>query len=309
MSTRKGGRSGRIDTATRRGAWGRDQGGRTRRCQDVAVGRDRAVASGGGVRKKEITGRLDVDLKSVRRTSGGSTARVRVSPPRPSTLDAWRERIRQRLREEPRLTAKRIRRLGVPVAASGPAARGAPLLAGQRVAGTTKEGLCPGSALPGATMQVDFDESWIDMAAGCGAGRPNAVLVGHVAPPRSGRARRGRARSGHSRSFEPVSALWATTTQGFGSRPRAAAPVREPLGDSSTPRPPVCSTSRRTCASCVRSSTRSGMHRRRPGWPRSVRICGRCRRVGFRSTRRSSAGCGSGARSGSAAGSTRCRRG
>ena len=68
------------------------------------------------------------------------------------------------------------------------------------------------------------------------------------------------------------------------------------------------STSRRICASCVRSSTRNGTGRRRLGWPRSVRVCGRCRRRGSRSTRRSSAECASGARFASAAGSTRCRR-
>ena len=69
------------------------------------------------------------------------------------------------------------------------------------------------------------------------------------------------------------------------------------------------STSQRICASCERSSTRSGIGRRRLGWPRSACRCDRCRRLGSRRTRRSSAGCASGARSGSAAGSTRCRRG
>ena len=68
-------------------------------------------------------------------------------------------------------------------------------------------------------------------------------------------------------------------------------------------------TSRRICGSCGRSSTRRGMRRRRRGLPRSVRTCGRYLRLGSRSTRRSNAWCGSGARFASAAGSTRCRRG
>ena len=69
------------------------------------------------------------------------------------------------------------------------------------------------------------------------------------------------------------------------------------------------STRPRICALYGRSSTRRGMRRRRLGWPRNGRICGRWRRLGSRSTRRSSAGFASGARSGSVAGSTRCRRG
>ena len=68
-------------------------------------------------------------------------------------------------------------------------------------------------------------------------------------------------------------------------------------------------TSRRICGSCGRSSTRRGMRRRPRGLPRSVRTCGRYLRLGSRSTRRSNAWCGSGARFASAAGSTRCRRG
>ena len=59
----------------------------------------------------------------------------------------------------------------------------------------------------------------------------------------------------------------------------------------------------------VRAVVDEARNRRHRGWPRSVRICGRCRRLGSRSTRRFGAWCGSGARSGSVDGSTRCRRG
>ena len=73
------------------------------------------------VPKKEIARRLKLDVKTVRRAISRSTTPVRVSPPRPGTLDPWRERIRQWLREEPRLTAKRIRRLLLPMAGPLPA--------------------------------------------------------------------------------------------------------------------------------------------------------------------------------------------
>ena len=51
------------------------------------------------VPKKEIARRLKLDVKTVRRAISRSTPPVRVSPPRPGTLDPWRERIRQWLRE------------------------------------------------------------------------------------------------------------------------------------------------------------------------------------------------------------------
>ena len=69
-----------------------------------------------GVPKKEIARRLKLDVKTVRRAIGRPTPPVRVSPPRPSTLTRWREQIKQWLCAEPRLTAKRIRRLLLPLA-------------------------------------------------------------------------------------------------------------------------------------------------------------------------------------------------
>ena len=74
-----------------------------------------------GVPKKEIARRLELDVKTVRRAIGRPTPPVRVSVPLASSLDPWRERIRQWLREEPRLTAKRIRRLLLPTAGPVPA--------------------------------------------------------------------------------------------------------------------------------------------------------------------------------------------
>ena len=63
------------------------------------------------VPKKEIARRLKLDVKTERRAMGRSTPPPRVSPRRPSSLDPWRERITQWLGEEPKVTAKRIRRL------------------------------------------------------------------------------------------------------------------------------------------------------------------------------------------------------
>ena len=103
------------------------------------------------VPKKEIARRLKLDVKTVRRSISRSTPPVRVSPPRPGTLDPWRERIRQWLREEPRLTAKRIRRLLLPMAGPLPARTVRRYVAGLRTATTRKEAFVHRSVLPGTT--------------------------------------------------------------------------------------------------------------------------------------------------------------
>ena len=74
-----------------------------------------------GVPKKEIARQLKLDVKTARRAIRRSTPPVRVSPPRPSALDPWRERITRWLREEPKVTAKRIRRLLLPLTGPVPA--------------------------------------------------------------------------------------------------------------------------------------------------------------------------------------------
>ena len=103
------------------------------------------------VPKKEIARRLKLDVKTVRRAISRSTPPVRVSPTRPGTLDPWRERIRQWLREEPRLTAKRIRRLLLPMAGPLPARTVRRYVAGLRTATTRKEAFVHRSVLPGTT--------------------------------------------------------------------------------------------------------------------------------------------------------------
>ena len=117
-----------------------------------------------GVPKKEIARRLRLDVKTVRRAIRRSTPPVRVSPPRPSVLAPWRERIRQWLREEPRVTAKRIRRLLLPLAGPVPARTVRRYVAEQRAAATRKEAFVHRSLRPGTTMEVDFGESWVDIA-------------------------------------------------------------------------------------------------------------------------------------------------
>ena len=87
-----------------------------------------------------------------------------VSPPRPGTLDPWRERIKQWLCEEPRLTAKRIRRLLPPMAGPVPARTVRRYVAGLRTAVRLKEAFVHRSVRPGTTMEVDFGESWVDIA-------------------------------------------------------------------------------------------------------------------------------------------------
>ena len=101
--------------------------------------------------KKEIARRLKLDVKTVRRAIGRPTPPVRVSPPRPGTLDPWRERIKQWLCEEPRLTAKRIRRLLLPMAGPLPARTVRRYVAGLRTASTRKEAFVHRSVLPGTT--------------------------------------------------------------------------------------------------------------------------------------------------------------
>ena len=73
-----------------------------------------------GVSKKQIARRLQLDIKTVRRAVEQPTPPVRASSPRVRSLDPWREQIAQWLDQDRRLTAKRIRRLLLPLA--GPVA-------------------------------------------------------------------------------------------------------------------------------------------------------------------------------------------
>lgn len=70
--------------------------------------------------------------------SRGSRERLRVAHSRPSALDRWRERVTQWRCEEPRLTAKRIRRLP-PMAGPVPARTVRRYIAALRAAARRKE--------------------------------------------------------------------------------------------------------------------------------------------------------------------------
>ena len=116
------------------------------------------------VPKKEIARRLKLDVKTVRRAIGRSTPPARVSAGRPSSLAPWRERITQWLREDPKVTAKRIRRLLMPLTGPVSARTVRRYVAGLRAAVAPKEAFVHRSVRAATTMEVDFGESWVDIA-------------------------------------------------------------------------------------------------------------------------------------------------
>ena len=116
------------------------------------------------VPKKEIARRLQLDVKTVRRAVDQQAAPVRVSPPRARGLDPWREQIAQWLGQDRRLTAKRIRRLLLPLAGPVAARTVRRYVAALRAAAAPKEAFVHRSVRAGTTMEVDFGESWADIA-------------------------------------------------------------------------------------------------------------------------------------------------
>ena len=118
------------------------------------------------VPKKEIARRLKLNVKTVRDAVDRPTPPVRVSPLRASSLDPWREQIMQWLREDRRTTAKRIRRLLLPLAGpiSPRTVRRYVAVLRAAVTSKSKEAFVHRSVLPGTTMEVDFGESWVDIA-------------------------------------------------------------------------------------------------------------------------------------------------
>ena len=117
-----------------------------------------------GVPKKEIARRLHLDVKTVRRAVDQPTPPERVSPPRACNLDPWREQITQWLCDDPKLTAKRIRRLLLPLAGAVSSRTVRRYVAALRRRVTSKEAFVHRSVAPGTTMEVDFGESWVDIA-------------------------------------------------------------------------------------------------------------------------------------------------
>ena len=117
-----------------------------------------------GVSKKQIARRLQLDIKTVRRAVEQPTPPVRASSPRVRSLDPWREQIAQWLDQDRRVTAKRIRRLLLPLAGPVAARTVRRYVAARRAATSPKEGYVHRSVRPGTTMEVDFGESWAEVA-------------------------------------------------------------------------------------------------------------------------------------------------
>ena len=117
-----------------------------------------------GVSKKQIARRLQLDIKTVRRALEQPTPPARASSPRVRSLDPWREQIAQWLDQDRRVTAKRIRRLLLPLAGPVAARTVRRYVAALKVATAPKEGYVHRSVRPGTTMEVDFGESWAEVA-------------------------------------------------------------------------------------------------------------------------------------------------
>ena len=117
------------------------------------------------VPKKQIARRLGLDIKTVRRALEHDEApRRRNSPPRGCRLDEHRERIEAWLKEDRKLTAKRIARLLVPTCGPLPARSVRRFVAQIRAELYPKEAFVHRTHRPGDTMEVDFGEAWVELA-------------------------------------------------------------------------------------------------------------------------------------------------
>ncbi len=112
-----------------------------------------------GVPKKEIARRFEINVKTVRRALASEGPPKRVMRPRPKDLDPLRPRIEELLRQEPKLTSKRIGRL---LAADGHAVQDRTLrrfVAQLRGRLFPKEVFVHRTHAPGKTMEGDFGQS------------------------------------------------------------------------------------------------------------------------------------------------------
>jgi len=117
-----------------------------------------------GMPKREIARRLGLDVKTVRRSlASASPPLTRRPTPRASLLDAHRGAVEAWLREDPRISAKRIRRLLEPLA--GPSSERTVRHFVSRVRRDlfTPEAFVHRTAVPGDTMEADFFESWASL--------------------------------------------------------------------------------------------------------------------------------------------------
>ena len=110
--------------------------------------------------RKQIARRLGVNIKTVRRVLGQEQRVARKAPPRESRLDPWRSEIEAWLRQDPRLTAKRIGRLLVPMCGALPRRTVRRYVRRVKRDLFAKEAFVHRPQRPGDTMEVDFGESW-----------------------------------------------------------------------------------------------------------------------------------------------------
>lgn len=110
--------------------------------------------------KKQIARRLGVDVKTVRRALEEEAPRKRRAPPRARRLDRWRPQIEEWLRQDPKLTAKRIGKLLRPLAGRLPPRTVREYVALVRGELFGKEAFVHRTHRPGDTMEADFGESW-----------------------------------------------------------------------------------------------------------------------------------------------------
>ena len=111
--------------------------------------------------KKQVAHRLGVNVKTVRRALERSEPPVRrTSPRRDRRLDAFREQIVGWLKQEPKLTAKRIRRLLLPLAGPVPGRTVRKYVAQVRKELFPREAYVHRSGRAGESMEADFGESW-----------------------------------------------------------------------------------------------------------------------------------------------------
>lgn len=119
-----------------------------------------------GVPKKEIARRLEVDVKTVRRAlEQARHPEKRATPKRGRLLDVVRPQVEAWLREEPKLTAKRIGSLleergllAVPIGERTVREFVAEVREQLRVA--QREAFVHRTHRPGETLEVDFGETW-----------------------------------------------------------------------------------------------------------------------------------------------------
>jgi transposase len=114
-----------------------------------------------GVPKKELARRFGLNVKTVRRALAREEMPVRRrSRGQGRRLDPWREEIRSWMQEDPRITAKRIRRLLEPKAGAIPERTVRKYVARLRRELFPKPAFVHRTHRPGVTMEADFGESW-----------------------------------------------------------------------------------------------------------------------------------------------------